>query len=181
MSLRALEQLFPGQRAVLRFRLSGGSPPALFAHLHYSTWRRNLFKRLIFLGDRLAEQRHDALALNMYHQAHAIEREMLLSTDPNSGFINLLSGMGMLEVISSHLVEFWSARGDAVKATAVESWGSCLTRATSQVTGRGFPGPGADPMGADDGGYIAVARARMLGLGLALLGVGAAVDRKSVV
>jgi len=175
LSLRALEQLYPGQRAACRFALSLELWPEPFSDLESSTWKRGLCKRLIFLGDRLAGLGHDAPALKMYRQAYTIARGAVLSNDPGSSFIDLLCGTALVQLHYPHLVEFWSARGDAVKTTAVESWGSCFTRTTSRIVGRGFPGPGADPTDADDEGYIALARVGMLWLGLALLGAGGAV------
>ncbi len=122
-----------------------------------SAWRRTV-KRLCFLGDRLADRRQDQLALRMYRHANTLGRQ-LTDGDPNDRtMLDVLVGYACARMVTDHLAEFWSRRGDVDRTWKATRHAAALQRHITDVS-RWLHQPTVDPIGRNDDAYRGYTRA----------------------
>ncbi|HUW81201.1 MAG TPA: hypothetical protein VMZ31_00225 [Phycisphaerae bacterium] len=122
-----------------------------------SGWRHTA-KRLCFLGDRLADRRQDQLALRMYRHANTLGRQLTDGDLNDRTMLDVLVGHACIRMVTDHLTEFWSRRGDVDRTWKATRHAAALQQQVSAVS-RWLHQPTVDPIGRNDDAYRGYTRA----------------------
>jgi len=123
-----------------------------------SGWR-HAAKRLCFLGDRLADRRQDQLALHMYRHANTLGRQLTDGDLNDRTMLDVLVGHACTRMVTDHLAEFWSRRGDVDRTWKATRHAAALQRYITDVSRWLHQPTVVDPIGRNDDAYRGYTRA----------------------
>jgi len=129
---------------------------------------RAICKWLCFMGDKLASQGQDELALRMYQHVYQFSQRLLNAQDRD--LLNVLVGIATAALVEQHLTEFWAHRGQDRNVAQLWQFQSQVQRVIPEII-KTSSQERADPLGHNDAVFLPYARAAGVAWWLAVSGL----------